>query len=133
MKINLFPSASERTRFCFPVLTVPPNGPAVDPDTDILYVNSNEMAWTAYLFEDKGERGAKAIYLSQCAVCHGENMRGAPSVKRNAPNINFYLGVTQLMFGAPKMRSPCCQGNEPGQNRNLRTSTSPKAICKKLI
>ena len=36
------------------------------------------MAWTASLFEDKGERGAKAIYLSQCAVCHGENMHGAP-------------------------------------------------------
>ncbi len=53
-------------------------GPAVDPDTDIIYVNSNEMAWTASLFEDKGERGAKAIYLSQCAVCHGENMHGAP-------------------------------------------------------
>jgi quinoprotein glucose dehydrogenase len=53
-------------------------GPAVDPDTNIIYVNSNEMAWTASLFEDKGERGAKAIYLSQCAVCHGENMRGAP-------------------------------------------------------
>jgi quinoprotein glucose dehydrogenase len=53
-------------------------GPAVDPDTNIIYVNSNEMAWTASLFEDKGERGAKAVYLSQCAVCHGENMRGAP-------------------------------------------------------
>lgn len=53
-------------------------GPAVDPDTNIVYINSNEMAWTASLFEDKGEHGAKAIYLSQCAVCHGENMRGAP-------------------------------------------------------
>ena len=53
-------------------------GPAVDPDTDIIYVNSNEMAWTASLFEDKGEHGAKAIYLSQCAICHGENLRGAP-------------------------------------------------------
>ena len=60
-------------------------GPAVDPDTDIIYVNSNEMAWTASLFEDKGERGAKAIYLSQCAVCHGENMRGAPP---DIPNLD---------------------------------------------
>ncbi len=53
-------------------------GPAVDPETGVVYINSNEMAWTASLFEDKGERGAKAIYMSQCAVCHGENMRGAP-------------------------------------------------------
>jgi quinoprotein glucose dehydrogenase len=53
-------------------------GPAVDPGSNIIYINSNEMAWTASLFEDKGERGAKAVYLSQCAVCHGENLRGAP-------------------------------------------------------
>jgi len=62
-------------------------GPAVDPDTNIIYINSNEMAWTASLFEDKGERGAKAIYLSQCAVCHGENMRGAP------PDIPSLAGI----------------------------------------
>ena len=62
-------------------------GPAVDPETDIIYVNSNEMAWTASLFEDKGERGAKAIYLSQCAVCHGENMHGAP------PDIPALAGI----------------------------------------
>ena len=62
-------------------------GPAVDPDTNIIYINSNEMAWTASLFEDHGERGAKAIYLSQCAVCHGENMRGAP------PDIPSLAGI----------------------------------------
>jgi quinoprotein glucose dehydrogenase len=53
-------------------------GPAVDPDSGIVYVNSNEMAWMAALFEDKGEHGAKAIYMSQCSVCHGENMSGSP-------------------------------------------------------
>jgi quinoprotein glucose dehydrogenase len=53
-------------------------GPAVDPETGIIYINSNEMAWTASLFEDKGEHGARAVYMSQCAVCHGENMSGSP-------------------------------------------------------
>ena len=62
-------------------------GPAVDPETGIVYINSNEMAWRASLFEDKGERGAKAIYLSQCAVCHGENMHGAP------PDIPALAGI----------------------------------------
>jgi quinoprotein glucose dehydrogenase len=53
-------------------------GPAVDPETDVLYVNSNEMAWTATLFEDKGTHGAQALYDSQCSVCHGPDRKGAP-------------------------------------------------------
>jgi len=62
-------------------------GPAVDPETNVIYVNSNEMAWTAALFEDKGERGAKAIYMTQCAICHGEGRRGAP------PDIPALVGL----------------------------------------
>jgi glucose dehydrogenase len=53
-------------------------GPALDPETNVIFINSNEMAWTASLFEDKGEHGARAVYMSQCAVCHGENMAGSP-------------------------------------------------------
>jgi quinoprotein glucose dehydrogenase len=53
-------------------------GPALDPETGIIYVNSNEMAWTAALFEDTGEHGARAVYTSQCAVCHGDTMAGSP-------------------------------------------------------
>jgi quinoprotein glucose dehydrogenase len=53
-------------------------GPAVDPETDTIYVNANEMAWRAALFEDKGSHGAKAVYLSQCSECHGPDMKGSP-------------------------------------------------------
>jgi glucose dehydrogenase len=53
-------------------------GPGVDTETGILYVNSNEMAWFGALFEDKGEHGARAVYMSQCSVCHGESMSGSP-------------------------------------------------------
>lgn len=62
-------------------------GPALDPETNVIYINSNEMAWTASLFEDKAEHGARAVYTSQCAVCHGENMAGSP------PDIPSLAGV----------------------------------------
>jgi quinoprotein glucose dehydrogenase len=63
-------------------------GPAADPETATLYVNSNEMAWMAALAENTETSGPKAIYLSQCAVCHGEKMIGAP------PDIPSLIGVS---------------------------------------
>lgn len=62
-------------------------GPAVDPETGIIYVNANEMAWTGALAENTGENSPKGIYLSQCAVCHGEKMAGSP------PAIPALIGI----------------------------------------
>jgi len=53
-------------------------GPGVDPESGIIYINSNEMAWTGALVESTGENSAKSIYLKQCSVCHGEKMAGSP-------------------------------------------------------
>ncbi len=54
-------------------------GPAVDPETGILYVNANEMAWTGGLAENKpsAENGA-TLYQSQCSICHRDDRRGSP-------------------------------------------------------
>jgi len=54
-------------------------GPAIDPDSDVLYVNANEMAWLGGLVPaaQTGNRG-ELVYQSQCAVCHGEDRSGAP-------------------------------------------------------
>lgn len=68
-------------------------GPAVDRETEILYVNANEVPWTGALTEDTGEGSVRSIYLSQCGVCHGEKMEGSPpempslvgAVDRNTP------------------------------------------------
>lgn len=62
-------------------------GPAVDAQTGIIYVNANEMAWTGALAENTGENSPKAIYLTQCGVCHGEKMTGSP------PAIPTLLGI----------------------------------------
>jgi quinoprotein glucose dehydrogenase len=55
-------------------------GPAVDPETGILYVNANDLAWTGALAENTGgaEASGRGLYLSQCSVCHRDNMAGAP-------------------------------------------------------
>jgi glucose dehydrogenase len=54
-------------------------GPAYDPQTGLLYVNSNEMAWLGALApNDTGRSTGKSIYLRDCAACHGDNLRGSP-------------------------------------------------------
>jgi quinoprotein glucose dehydrogenase len=47
-------------------------GPAFDPKTALLYVNSNEMAWLLKL----APRSDESLYGSSCASCHGEDQRG---------------------------------------------------------
>jgi glucose dehydrogenase len=54
-------------------------GSAVDPNTGVLYVNENEMAWTGGLTEVKtgGTPGERA-YGNLCSVCHGAHREGSP-------------------------------------------------------
>ncbi len=71
-------------------------GPAVDPDTAILYVNSNEMAWLAALAKNTGENSPKATYLSQCAICHGEKLQGSPGASPSLVNVGAHLSSGQI-------------------------------------
>jgi quinoprotein glucose dehydrogenase len=54
-------------------------GPAVDPSTGVIYINSNEMAWTGGLIRSKAaaSQGEK-IYQNQCGICHGSDRAGSP-------------------------------------------------------
>ena len=45
-------------------------GSAFDPDSGLLYVNANEMAWTASLALHDTAGGAQQPYLASCASCH---------------------------------------------------------------
>ena len=54
-------------------------GPAFDPRTGLLYVNSNEMAWLLRMVP----RSDSSLYGATCAGCHGNDRRGtaeAPSL-----------------------------------------------------
>lgn len=66
-------------------------GPAIDPTTDVLYVNGNEMAWILNLVENKPDYGAGTkleagirLYHQHCMGCHGPERNGSgdyPSIK----------------------------------------------------
>jgi len=47
-------------------------GPAFDPTTGLLYVNSNEMAWLLKLVP----RSDESLYAANCSGCHGATRKG---------------------------------------------------------
>jgi quinoprotein glucose dehydrogenase len=59
-------------------------GPAVDPETGVLYVNANEMAWIMKMNENKPEQPKKEswlqagarLYKQNCSTCHGTDRKG---------------------------------------------------------
>jgi len=71
-------------------------GPAVDPQTGILYVNANEMAWTGALAPNSGENSPKGLYMSQCSVCHGEKMTGSPPAMPSLVGVSERLSPQQI-------------------------------------
>lgn len=60
-------------------------GPAFDPESNILYVNSNEMAWVLNIIENEAPKNAQhtnleagaALYNKHCMACHGPERLGA--------------------------------------------------------
>ena len=53
-------------------------GAAFDPQTQLLYVNANDVAWTSSLAENTGGTTGRQLYLTSCASCHGDSLQGAP-------------------------------------------------------
>jgi quinoprotein glucose dehydrogenase len=57
-------------------------GAAVDPESNIMYVNSNEMPWIHTMvdlvpeFDGKLASAGKLLYDQHCAICHKPDMKG---------------------------------------------------------
>lgn len=72
-------------------------GPAYDPTTGILYVNSNEMAWAVELAENTGDQATgKGVYQSQCSICHRDDMKGSPPLFPSLLGIQDRMTLEQI-------------------------------------
>jgi quinoprotein glucose dehydrogenase len=72
-------------------------GPAFDPESGILYVNSNEMAWAVELAENTGDPlSGKGIYQGQCTICHRDDMKGSPPLFPSLAGVRDRLTREQI-------------------------------------
>jgi quinoprotein glucose dehydrogenase len=71
-------------------------GPAVDPQTGILYINANNYASIGALAVHSGESAGRKTYLSQCSVCHGEHREGSPPEFPSLLEISHRLTTDQI-------------------------------------
>ena len=56
-------------------------GAAFDPETSVLYVNANEMAWIVSLVQRPPlarRTSGRELYATHCAGCHGVDRKGTP-------------------------------------------------------
>jgi quinoprotein glucose dehydrogenase len=72
-------------------------GPAFDPNSGILYVNSNEMAWAVELTENTTSRlSGKSIYQSQCTICHRDDLKGSPPLFPSLVALSNHMTQEQI-------------------------------------
>jgi quinoprotein glucose dehydrogenase len=58
-------------------------GAAFDPETALLYVNSNEQPWIIRMVT----HDTTSLYKNNCASCHGDDLKGAPPTFPSLVNI----------------------------------------------
>lgn len=85
-------------------------GPAFDPESGLLYVNSNDVAWDAQLAANTtAPLSGQGIYQAQCTICHRDDMAGSP------PLFPSLIGVGQrLKPGAIARTIQKGRGRMPG-------------------
>lgn len=72
-------------------------GPAIDPQTAIIYINANNYPSIAQLRKHtSGGPKGRDVYLSQCSMCHGDTLAGSPPEIPSLINIGARLTTQQI-------------------------------------
>jgi quinoprotein glucose dehydrogenase len=87
-------------------------GAGVDPATNLLYVNANEMAWILQLVDNSKIAGAAtraSLYATECGACHGADPRGSPGHLPSLLDVGERLTKQEILLillnGAGRMPS----------------------------
>jgi len=87
-------------------------GAAFDPETSLLYVNSNELPWVLRLVP----RDQKSAYLANCASCHRDDRAGTPPSFPSLVDIGARRSKEEIVKvvreGAGRMPGFASLGNE---------------------
>jgi quinoprotein glucose dehydrogenase len=89
-------------------------GPAVNAHSGVIYINSNDSPWTGGLTANEDGSPGEITYQTQCALCHGVDLRGNPPAFPSLVDIHQRLLRPQIgeiihsgkgrMFGFPNLR-----------------------------
>ena len=71
-------------------------GDAVDPTRGVIYINSNDIAWTGGLAEEKSGGVGATTYNNQCAACHGTDRKGQVGVFPSLVDATQHLTDEQI-------------------------------------
>ena len=72
-------------------------GTAFDPQTHLLYVNSNDDGLTESLVKSEAGSVGQSAYLAQCASCHGQNRTGSPPSIPSLTDVDQRYTSAQLL------------------------------------
>jgi len=88
-------------------------GPAVDPETGILYSNSNQMAWMLQMFDvdpskqqETFAQAGERLYKTNCMACHGADRKGSgnnPSITEVVKKLNKAQFISFINAGRRMM------------------------------
>ncbi len=119
-------------------------GPAVDPESATIYINANDIAWTGALAESEHDGDARALYESQCSVCHGQSRAGSPPQFPSLVGITTRLDAKSIgatikkgkgrMSGFPNISEDQLKALvdylATGESKEVESSTPPPAAMK---
>jgi quinoprotein glucose dehydrogenase len=107
-------------------------GSAFDPATHILYLNANDVGLTEMLVKHEAKSGGESMYQKQCALCHGQNLKGQPPAFPSLENLQEKDSVEQVMdiIRNGRGRMPALPGISDADRRALATFVLNGAAAK---